>query len=291
MHRAGLHALVAFAPAKVNIYLEVTGLRPDGFHALETLMVPIDLFDTLELADDPTGQLRLTCHSPGLPTDHRNLVMRAAQLVQARYAPARGAQFHLTKRIPSEAGLGGGSSDAATTLRGLNQLWQLNLPAAALHELAAVLGSDVPFFLAGTPAWCTGRGEKVEPLPLFAELHFVVVKPPVGLGTAAVYAALRRPEVPRADQGIRDAYDSGDIHQLSAQMFNRLAGPAGELAPVCRAITETLRAAGAAAAQVTGSGAAVVALGESRAAALTIASQVRAQMPELLPCHVFVVRG
>jgi 4-diphosphocytidyl-2-C-methyl-D-erythritol kinase len=195
----------ARAPAKLNLFLEITGRRVDGFHELETLIVPIRLADTLSLrATNPAAgcgpgkitlnvrnllPLRPPRQSFVLPTDDNNLVVRALTLLQQRSKCCFGAGVDLVKRIPVAAGLGGGSSDAAAALRLANRAWQLNWPNERLAELAAELGSDVPFFLSAGAAVCRGRGEQVEPLRGMPPLHFVVVKPEIGLSTSEVYRA------------------------------------------------------------------------------------------------------
>jgi 4-diphosphocytidyl-2-C-methyl-D-erythritol kinase len=186
-------SLILAAPAKLNLFLEITGKRPDGYHNIETLMVSVDLFDTLELQANTTGTITLECDPPGLPTSSDNLVVKAAEKLKAACGFAArdlGASVRLTKRIPTQAGLAGGSSDAAATILGLNRLWNLNLSKFELANVAADVGSDVAFFLDLPAAWCTGRGEIVVPELLQTTLHFVLVCPPVGLGTADVYRAL-----------------------------------------------------------------------------------------------------
>src|SRR5438874_4139070 len=156
----GSATLILRAPAKVNLFLEVVGKRADGFHAVNTLMVAVSLVDTLEFASADDGLLDLTCSDPALSVGPENLVVRAANVLRRHTGSRAGAAICLTKRIPMQAGLGGGSSDAAATLVGLNRLWGLNLGADVLTTLAASLGSDVAFFLDGPAAWCTGRGEE-----------------------------------------------------------------------------------------------------------------------------------
>ena len=145
------------APAKINLYLEILGKRPDGYHEIATLMLAVELFDELDLDLDESGRLSLRCDELGLSTGPDNLVLRAARLLKDRARCPHRAKIHLTKRIPWAAGLGGGSSDAAGTLAGLNELWQLNLAAAELASIGSEIGSDVPFFFHTPAAWCTGR--------------------------------------------------------------------------------------------------------------------------------------
>lgn len=157
--------LTVWAPAKINLHLEVLGLRPDGFHELAMVMQSIDLLDGLELAPTADAQIHLSCDRPGLPTDSSNLIVRAGELLRARSGlPELGARIHLRKRIPIGAGLAGGSSDGAAALVGLNALWGLGFSAAELAALAAELGSDMPFCLDGGTQLCFGRGERLEPV-------------------------------------------------------------------------------------------------------------------------------
>jgi len=193
---------IARAPAKLNLYLNVLGRRADGFHELETVMVPIRLFDTLTFLPvrtdtvGPAGDIRLDVRVAGaraqsgqepIPTGESNLVVRALRLLHERSGCELGARVGLVKRIPTAAGLGGGSSDAAAVLRLANRGWGINWSARRLAEVAAEVGSDVAFFVMGGPAICRGRGERIEPLPTTGPMHFVVVKPLVGLSTADVY--------------------------------------------------------------------------------------------------------
>ncbi len=165
--RLGQAALLVEAPAKINLHLEVLGLRSDGFHELAMLMQSLDLTDRLSLRRRDDGAIALSCDRPGLPTDGTNLIVRAAERLRLHAGrPELGASIALEKRIPVGAGLAGGSSDAAATLVGLNRLWQLDLPPAQLRALAAELGSDVPFCLDGGSQLCFGRGDVLEPAGL-----------------------------------------------------------------------------------------------------------------------------
>ncbi|MFQ3592167.1 MAG: 4-(cytidine 5'-diphospho)-2-C-methyl-D-erythritol kinase, partial [Gemmataceae bacterium] len=155
-----------WTPAKVNLFLEVMSRRPDGFHELATLMMGVGWYDTLEYIERPTGEVILHCDTPELSTGPDNLIVRAAELLRTRLGICQGVEIRLFKRIPMQAGLAGGSSDAAATLAGLNHLWRLGLDAPTLAALGAELGSDVSFFFHGPAAWCTGRGELIEPTPL-----------------------------------------------------------------------------------------------------------------------------
>src|SRR6476619_2464412 len=167
-----------WAPAKINLSFEVKGRRPDGFHEIETLMVPISLKDrlTIEVSPGEAG-IRFSCDDPLLPTGDDNLVVRAAKLFREQTGNDAGVEITLEKKIPHGAGLGGGSSDAGTTLMGLNDLLQAGMPQDELLKLAAELGSDVPFFIVRSAAICRGRGELVTPVPLQDSLRLLLLKP------------------------------------------------------------------------------------------------------------------
>src|SRR5262249_47160138 len=231
--------LTVRAPAKVNLFLEVLGKRPDGYHDLATLMVAVSLFDTLEFKEDSAKAISLDvldspAEEPGgedrplLSTGPDNLVWRAAELLQHRTGHPGGCRIRLTKRIPLAAGLAGGSSDAAATLVGLNRLWCLGLSSDELKALGAELGSDVPFFLGPPAPWWTGRGEIVMPLTPAKPLWLVLVCPPVGLSTAAVFRALTVPECPTDGTRLKEALESGDLDAVGRGLFNRLQPVAEE---------------------------------------------------------------
>lgn len=156
--------LLVSAPAKINLHLEVLGLRPDGFHELAMVMQTLDLADRLSLRPTADGAISLSCDRADLPTDGQNLIVRAGELLRARVGlPELGAAIHLSKRIPIGAGLAGGSSDGAAALVGLNELWGCGVSRGQLHAMAAELGSDMPFCLDGGTQLCFGRGEVLEP--------------------------------------------------------------------------------------------------------------------------------
>ncbi len=264
---AGPDAFVGWTPAKVNLFLEVSGRRPDGYHAVETLIVAVNLFDTLEARARPDGELHLTCDAPGVPVDGTNLVLKAAEAL--RGDRPWGASLRLTKRIPHAAGLGGGSSDAALTLHTLNRLWGLNHPVAKLVEIAGAVGSDVGVFLGGSAGWCTGRGEVVEPTEIRDPLDLVIVKPPYGLSTAAVYRGHTPPAVPVSSRGMRDAVNSGTA--VAAHLHNRLEAPAFAAEPRLNAVRDRLTACGPLGVLLCGSGSSLFALARNPADAARIA--------------------
>jgi 4-diphosphocytidyl-2-C-methyl-D-erythritol kinase len=224
-----LDDVVVWAPAKVNLFLEVLGKRPDGYHDIATLMVALRLYDTLVFRAD--SSLTLRCSDTRLSAGTDNLVTKAARLLQDSTGCKQGASIRLVKRIPMAAGLAGGSTDAAATLLGLNHLWQLGLSDADLARLGAEIGSDIPFFFDTPAAWCTGRGEIVTPLELPAALHFVLLCPSFGLPTAGVYKTVVVPPTPTSGDGIQQALAKGDVDNIGRLMHNRLQTAAESFDP------------------------------------------------------------
>jgi 4-diphosphocytidyl-2-C-methyl-D-erythritol kinase len=186
------------APAKLNLFLHVVGRRADGYHLLQTVFRLIDLCDWIAISPREDGEIRLAEELPGVPAE-QNLVVRAARLLQAAAGVRKGATLGVEKRIPLGGGLGGGSSDAATTLVGLNRLWGTGLPRAELSRLALGLGADVPFFLFGRNAFAEGVGERLAPLAL-DPAWYVVMTPGIEVSTAAIFAA---PELTRDAKPIK----------------------------------------------------------------------------------------
>jgi len=182
-------AITIRCPGKINWNLRILGKREDGFHEVATVLQAIDIWDTLTVEASP--DLTLACDRPGIPTDETNLVIRAARALADRAGADRpGAACTLLKQIPAGGGLGGGSSNAAGALLGLDRLWSLETPIEELMEIGAGLGSDVPFFLAGGTALGTGRGEQIEPLPFSGEIPLLLGFPPVSISTADVFSRL-----------------------------------------------------------------------------------------------------
>ena len=284
---AGSRGRAGAAAAKVNLFLEVLGQRPDGYHELQTLLAPIDLYDTLEIQPRDDGELILICDAPDVPTGPDNLVWKAAVALRT----TSGATIHLTKRIPHEAGLGGGSSDAASTLLALNVIWNRNLTVEELKPIAATVGSDVAAFLHDGPTWCTGRGEVVEPVPTPMPLDLVIVKPPFGLSTAEVYRNARLPEAPVSGDALRAALAAGNAEAVGRLMHNRLQPAAFALQPLADRVYEVLLAQEPLGAMLSGSGSCVFALAKDREDAHRIARQAEALLVERVPgCRLFVAR-
>ena len=178
------------APAKINLFLEILGKRDDGYHEIETVMQEIDLVDNLQFEEIQEG-VKLKCNDKNIPSDENNLVCKAANLILNECGIKKGVLISLEKNIPVGAGLGGGSSDAATTLKALNLLWKIGLNDAELMHFAAKLGSDVPFFIKGKTSLCSGRGEKITPIEVKSEMNYLVIFPHINISTATIYRNLK----------------------------------------------------------------------------------------------------
>jgi len=209
------------APAKLNLFLHVTGRRPDGYHLLQSVFMLIDWCDTLHFEVRTNGAITREDLTSPLPAD--DLVLRAARALQAAAACPLGAHIGVHKRIPAQAGLGGGSSDAASTLLALNRLWGLGLPRAQLQTIGLSLGADVPFFLGGSNAWVEGVGDVIHPLapehPL-ERTSFIVIKPEAGLDTKAIFShpLLKRDSASATIQGFAAApyqFGRNDLQQVA----------------------------------------------------------------------------
>ena len=249
--------LSAEAPAKINRELRVGALRRDGYHELLSRLVSIDLADTLEVAP-ADGALELVCEGIPVPCDESNLVVRAARALAERLGRPADVRIRLEKRIPVGAGLGGGSSDAATTLLLLSRLWSSRLEPGELTEIAASLGSDVPFFLVGGEAEVSGRGERVRPLADSPTVELLLAVPPFSIATARIYAAFDRSTPDLADRRLPNSLDV----ETSGKFFgpNDLAFAGLQERAEMSVLLETARSL-ASEATITGSGSAVVLFG------------------------------
>lgn len=262
------------SPCKVNLLLNILGKRADGFHELETLFHHVRVNDRLTFERGPAG-IALTCNHPGLPSDSGNLVYRAAAKFLEAAKISDGVRIHLEKNVPLAAGLGGGSGNAAQTLLGLSELFGKPLSADALFEIAAALGSDIPFFLQEKPALGVGRGERVESLEPFAALqgvYILLIHPGFGISTAWAYQNLARfPEALNGRAGraaeLVAALRSGTLEAAAGLFYNSLEAPCLEKYPILAMFQEFLRANGAQATLMSGSGSTTFALvrGEAQA--------------------------
>jgi 4-diphosphocytidyl-2-C-methyl-D-erythritol kinase len=281
--------LTVRAPAKLNLSLAVLTRRDDGFHEIESLMVPVTLFDTLRVAAAAAPGIRLRVHYAGqlagsarsdglsrdVPVDASNLVVRAAQALADEAGVRRGLDVELVKEIPSGAGLGGGSSDAAAVLLAASRAWGLDWPRERLAAIGARIGSDVPWFFAGGPAIAGGRGERLEPVAGLPLLAAVIACPAVGLSTAAVYGHCV-PEPARRGEAARlaAAFAAGRLPDALSLMHNSLERPARDLCPEVDRLLADLASAGAVRPLLTGSGSACFAVTRSVAEARRIAGQL-----------------
>jgi 4-diphosphocytidyl-2-C-methyl-D-erythritol kinase len=248
--------IILRAHAKVNLFLELLRRRPDGFHEIETVMQTVSLHDSLELSHAVSG-ISLECPAGGVPADRSNLAWRAADLMRRRLRTGAGVSIRLTKRIPVGAGLGGGSSDAAAILRGLNVLWRAGLTEADLLAFSAELGSDVGFFVRGGIAVCTGRGEVVSPVPCGLSMPMVIVFPGFGVPTAAAYRAVIPADLSgrrRSPRALIDALRSGSCEDAIAGLFNRLEAPVFRMRPEMSSLKRSLTRSGFIKVLMTGSG-------------------------------------
>ncbi len=265
------------APAKLNLGLHVLRRRPDGYHDLDTVFVALPWADTLTAA--PADTLRFACSDAALPTDGRNLVVRAAEALQRHLDTAQGAALHLHKVLPYGAGLGGGSSDAAATLRLLVQLWGCALPEADLYALARTLGADVPFFLDPRPARATGIGDVLTPLqgddgaPYALPFPLVVAVPQVEVSTAEAYRRVTPSDEPRPD--LAAVVRANDLDRWRRELVNDFEAPIVAAFPELAATRDALRDAGAAYVSMSGSGSAFFGVFEDDRTALAAAEALR----------------
>ncbi|MEJ8824597.1 4-(cytidine 5'-diphospho)-2-C-methyl-D-erythritol kinase [Variovorax humicola] len=244
------------APAKLNLFLHITGRRDDGYHLLQSVFMLIDWCDTLHIERRDDGGLSREDLTTPLPAD--DLVLRAARALQVFAGPGQGAHIGIAKQVPAQAGMGGGSSDAATCLLALNRLWGLDLPLARLEQIGLALGADVPFFLRGHNAWVEGIGEKITPVDL-SPGRFCVVKPPQGIDTRDIFAA---PDLERATPS---AIIAGFAAKHGSNEIDKFEFGHNDLQPVaqrlCPAVTQAIEWLGSRGlkGRMTGSGSAVFA--------------------------------
>ena len=289
------------APAKLNLRLKITGRRPDGYHELASIMVPVGLFDHMELQFIEEPGIHMTCRGYSAPANAENLVWRAAQSFFSRIGWRKGLSIALTKRIPVAAGLGGGSSDAAAVLMALNETLCESGPLspALLAELALKLGADVPFFLKRSPCIAHGIGEILEPVQKWPSLSYIIVMPDISVSTAKVYEDLDQPSFAFSKEDKRelelttaDCYDiirnlekmpmevcrllENDLERVTASRF-----------PIIREIKQSLTDAGAIGALMSGSGPSVFGIFDSKLRALHAKSVLDAAALG----RVFVVDG
>lgn len=225
-------------PAKINLFFELLGKRDDGFHEIETVMTTVSLFDDIQFSARNDGQFQLKIIQEGctakeeIPVDHNNLILRSMLRLREQFGyPDMGCDVFLRKRIPSAAGLGGASGNAAGAILAANQLWKLGLTSEQLHEVAAEIGSDVPFFFQGGTCRCTGRGEIIETKSVPAGMAVVIAKPEEGLSTAAVYGKCSVPSQPHNSDALMQHLQQGRWSEVGQNLFNRLEQFAMSMTP------------------------------------------------------------
>lgn len=265
------------APAKINLALDVLHKREDGYHEVEMVMTTIDLADRLEINELSHDVIIISSQTGYIPLDERNLAYQAAKLFKQKYNIKRGVQINLNKNIPVAAGLAGGSSDAAATLRGLNRLWGLNIPFHELEQLGAEIGSDVPFCVRGGTAIARGRGERLETIPSPPKCWVVVARPTISVSTAEIYNRLKvngivgRPSI----DSMKHAIVQGDFRHVCANLGNVLEEVTVAMYPEVRQIKDCMESLGADGVLMSGSGPSVFALVRRNSKAVRIYNGLR----------------
>jgi 4-diphosphocytidyl-2-C-methyl-D-erythritol kinase len=283
------------ACAKINLFLDVVGKRADGYHELETVMQSISLHDTLTFEKSTNTSLSFSFNSPfsipnspfsilnspfsilnsPFPKGEGNIIIRAVHLLQARHG-IPGAKIHLTKRIPMGAGLAGGSTDAAATLRGLNRLYDLQLPSKELWQLALALGADVPFCLEGGTQHARGIGEILTPLPPIPPCHIVLIAPPVHVSTPTAFAALPPQKHGKGDNSLTiSAITNKNLHSIGQSLYNVFQENAIKTHPEIQEAIIALKATNALATSMTGTGSALYAIFEDEQTAKSTAKKLK----------------
>ncbi|WP_219834706.1 4-(cytidine 5'-diphospho)-2-C-methyl-D-erythritol kinase [Paenibacillus sp. R14(2021)] len=275
------------APAKINLLLDVMRKREDGFHEVEMIMTMVDLADRLEMEELPRDTIIISSQAGYIPLDEKNLAFQAARLIKDRYNVSKGVYIHLDKHIPVAAGLAGGSSDAAATLRGLNRLWGLGISDEELCELGAELGSDVPFCVTGGTAIARGRGEKLERIGNPPQCWVILAKPPINVSTADVYGKLRASELKQhpSTKHMLEAIAEGSFAGVCTYLGNVLETVTLQLHPEVLQMKEIMQRLGADGVLMSGSGPTVFGLVSKEAKVSRIYNGLRGFCKE-----VYVVR-
>ena len=274
--------LTELAPAKLNLTLEVGEKRSDGYHEVQSVMSCAALYDEVTLESGTSGEISMTCDCPGLPLDDTNLCLRAAKLFFKKTGiPCDGLHIELSKRIPMQSGLGGGSADAAAVLRGLRKLYRPEMMIKDLERMAAELGSDVPFCVRSVTAMDRGRGEQLLKLPKLPLCWFVICKPEFSFSTAEMYAKLDEKEpVSSIDTlGLIKALEYQDMQEISDRLGNCFEGVLEERSEIF-AIKNRLLALGARNACMSGSGSAVYGLFTQEDEAKAAAAELQKAYPQ-----------
>jgi len=255
--------LMEKAPAKINLALDVLFKRPDGYHEVEMIMTTVDLADRIELKEIKGNHIQILSHNRFVPDDHRNLAYQAAFILKERFGINKGVSITIEKNIPVAAGLAGGSSDAAATLRGLNRLWKLGLSMDELAEIGAEIGSDVSFCVYGGTALARGRGEKITHLPAPPKCWVILAKPTIGVSTADIYKRLQTSKMEHPDvPGMISAIMENNYHDVCEGLGNVLEQVTLQLYPEVANIKDQMKTFGADSVLMSGSGPTVFGLVE-----------------------------
>ncbi|MGY4793464.1 4-(cytidine 5'-diphospho)-2-C-methyl-D-erythritol kinase [Lysinibacillus sp. FSL K6-0057] len=280
------------APAKINLTLDVLYKRPDNFHEVEMVMTTVDLADRISLESREDGVIQIISTDNFVPNDHRNFAYQAARLIKDTYGIRQGVSITIEKEIPIAAGLAGGSSDAAATLKGLNELWDLGLSIDEIAELGAKIGSDVSFCVYGGTALATGRGEKIKELSAPPNCWVVLAKPKIGVSTAEVYGGLKVEglEHPNTQQMIQ-AIETKDYELLCSSLGNVLETVTFKLHPEVVMLKEQMKRFGADATLMSGSGPTVFGLVDSEARVSRIYNGLRGFCEEVYAVRILGERN
>jgi 4-diphosphocytidyl-2-C-methyl-D-erythritol kinase len=272
-----VRSVIYHSYAKINLYLDVLDKRPDGYHNIETVFQTVGLHDEMEFTPHE-GEISLDCTYPDLATGEENLAYRAAALLKQRSGTARGVHIYIVKRIPISAGLGGGSSNAATALLVLNDLWECNLSNSELAEIALELGSDVPYFLQGGAMGALGRGEELFPIASMPPAWFVLLHPGIELSTRTVYSHPALEKAPERPSSGRTAIFDRALDRLArgdwaVGVYNRMEDAVLPDHPELKEAKDLLGETGCAAVAMSGSGPTLFGVCNSQAQALTVAAR------------------
>ena len=263
-----MKSVTEYAYAKINLALDVTGVRENGYHDVRMIMQSVDLHDTLKLTQAEEPGVTLSVGTAPLPAGPGNLVYDAAKLLLDKFAPDRGVRIELAKTIPMSAGLAGGSSDAAATLRGINKLFSLGLSDDTLRELGVTLGADIPYCITGGTALAEGIGEIISPLPSMPSCWILLVKPPKGVSTGFVYKNLDMNNLQHPDvDGMIDSIRRGSYVGVASKLGNVLESVTLAHCPEIAAIKTQMQSLGADGVLMSGSGPTVYGIFPTKAAA------------------------
>jgi len=285
-----MSSLTLRSPAKLNLFLKILHKRPDGYHNLRTLFERIDLCDELRFTSRKDGRIRIICDHPHVPTGPKNLIFRAALLLKRDFDVQEGVEIRLKKRIPVAAGLGGGSSNAATTIFGLNKLWKLSLSRDLLLRYGRVLGSDVPFFLYPW-SWGvgTGRGDRIRSVNIAAKLWHILVVPGVKMYSREVFTALNLQLTKRNDNDtiLIRSLKKKDIPNVKSLLFNHLETPILRIRPSLEKVRGRLRRLGVEGVAFSGSGPSVFGIVDSRQEAQRLKKILRKRYTQVFAVRTF----